>query len=430
LKKRESLTAGLELYSACLRLRRCRNFKEEFMLTKRLRPLIFIIGILLLLTACNFPGADEEPTVGPDVIYTSAAHTLIAQQTQAAAGTPIVMSSPTAGANTTIPTVPMVIVPTATPLAPTNTPLPTNTPVPPTATPIPIPCDRAQFVSDVSIPDNTQIGAGTTFVKTWRLKNNGSCTWTSGYALVFYNGDAMSGPASAPITNGTVPPGSTIDISVSLKAPTTTGTYKGNWRLRNSGGAIFGIGNNADQSFWVQIKSVAPTPTPSPTSAYTLSYDFIARGPDAAWRNGTANIPWGDPQYDGPGVAVNVVNFKMEDGKTYSSLLATYPQRIENGMILGVYPAYTIQANDHLRTRIGFKSDCGTSEVKFQIRYLEGATEVTVGEWAERCDGNLTSLDVNLSALVGRTVQFELVVIAVGSPNAYTSLWVSPRIER
>jgi hypothetical protein len=400
------------------------------MLTMRIRPLIFVVGILLFLTACNFPGADEEPTVGPEVIYTSAAQTLIAQQTQAAAGTPIVISSQTAGVNTVAPTVPMVIVATATPPAPTNTPLPTNTPVPPTATPIPIPCDRAQFVSDVSIPDNTEIGAGTTFVKTWRLKNTGSCTWTSGYALVFYNGDAMSGPASAPITNGTVPPGSTIDISVSLIAPTTTGTYKGNWRLRNSGGAIFGIGNNADQSFWVQIKSMASTPTPSPTSAYTLSYDFIGRGPDAAWKNGSANLSWGDPPEDSAGVAVNVANVKMEDGKTYSSLLATYPQHISDGRIMGIYPAYTIQTNDHLRTRIGFKSNCGTSEAKFQIRYLEGATEVTVGEWTEKCDGNITSLDVNLSALVGHSVQFELVVIAVGSPDVYTSMWVSPRIER
>ena len=35
------------------------------------------------------------------------------------------------------------------------------------------------------MPDNTEIAAGTTFVKTWRLKNNGSCTWTSGYSRVF-----------------------------------------------------------------------------------------------------------------------------------------------------------------------------------------------------------------------------------------------------
>jgi hypothetical protein len=409
------------------------------MLTKRMRPFIFLTGIVLLLTACNFPGASAEPTTGPEVIYTSAAQTVVAQQTQAAAGTPIVVASPTTGEIAATPTsgiivatatVPMVIVPTATPLPPTNTPIPTNTPVPPTATPIPIPCDRAQFVSDITVPDNTEIAAGTTFVKTWRLKNNGSCTWTSGYALVFYNGDAMSGPASAPITNGTIPPGSTVDISVSLIAPTSPGTYKGNWRLRNSGGALFGIGSDADQSFWVQIKSVAPTPTASPTPAYNLSYDFIARGPDASWRNATANIPWGDPQSDTPGVAVNVSNAKLEDGKTYPSLLATYPQHIADGMILGLYPSYTIQSNDHLRTRIGLRYDCGTSKVKYQIRYIEGQSEVTVGEWIKSCDGTLTSLDVNLSALVGHTVQFELVVIAVGSPDVYSSLWVTPRIER
>ena len=400
------------------------------MIAKRIRPFLFVVGILLLLTACNFPGASSEPTTGPEAIYTSAAITLIAQQTEAAAGTPIGVASPTSVVVAASPTVPMVIVPTATPLAPTNTPLPTSTPIPPTATPIPIPCDRAQFVSDVTIPDNTSIGAGTTFVKTWRLRNNGSCSWTSGYALVFYNGDAMSGPASAPITNGTIPPGSTIDISVSLVAPTTPGTYKGNWRLRNSGGAVFGIGNNADQSFWVQIKSVAPTPTPSPTAAYTLSYDFIARGPDASWSNASTSLPWGDPGSDAPGVAGSVSSAKMEDGKTYSNLLATYPQHITDGKIVGRYPSYTIQTNDHLRTRIGFRYDCGTSKIKFQIRYIEGATEVTVGEWVKNCDGTLTSLDVNLSGLVGHTVQFELVAIAVGDPDSWSSLWVTPKIER
>jgi hypothetical protein len=399
------------------------------MFLKKMRPIIFLAGIVLLLTACNFPGADEEPTADQWAVYTEAALTVVAQQTQAVLGTPIGVASPIPGGAATS-TPPMVIVPTATPLAPTNTPLPTFTPVPPTATPIPIPCDRAQFISDVTIPDNTEIGAGTTFVKTWRLKNSGSCTWTSGYAVVFYNGDAMSGPSSASITTGTVPPGSTVDVSVSLIAPINPGTYRGNWRLRNTAGALFGIGNNADQSFWVQIKSVAPTPTPSPTSAYTLSFDFIARGPDASWKNATTNLPWGDPAEDYAGVAVNVVNVKMEDGKTYGSLLATYPQHINNGKITGIYPAYTIQANDHLRTKIGFKSDCGSSSVKFQIKYMEGSSEVTVGEWLENCEGGVASLDVNLSALVGHTVQFELVVVANGTPDVWSTLWVSPRIER
>lgn len=400
------------------------------MFAKRVRYILFFAGALLLLTACNFPGTTSQPTLSPDLIYTAAAQTLTAQQTQAAQGTPIILPSATSAAVTATPTIPVVIAPTNTPLPPTNTPVPTNTQIPPTATATPIPCDRATFVTDVSIPDNTEIAAGTTFVKTWRLKNNGSCTWTSGYALVFYNGDAMSGPASSALPNGTVPPGSTIDISATMIAPTTPGTYKGNWRLRNTGGTLFGIGPDADQSFWVQIKSVQPTPTPSPTPAFNLSFDFIAKGPNATWRNATNQIPWGDPPSDVPGVAVNVANVKMEDGNTYGSLLATYPQSIQDGMVMGTYPSYTIQANDHLRTKIGLRYNCDSGSVKFQIRYLEGQSEVTVGEWLENCDNALTSLDINLSALVGHSVQFELVVLANGSPSGDQALWVSPRIER
>jgi hypothetical protein len=32
--------------------------------------------------------------------------------------------------------------------------------------------------------------------------------------------------------------------------------------------------------------------------------------------------------------------------------------------------------------------------------------------------------------LVGHTVQFELVVVANGTPDVWSTLWVSPRIER
>ena len=398
------------------------------MFAKRASIILFFAGTLLLLTACNFPGNASNPTISPDLIYTAAAQTLTAQQTQAAQGTPVILPSVTSPSATA--TSPVVVVPTNTPLPPTNTPVPTNTPIPPTPTATPIPCDRGHFVKDVTIPDDTEIAAGTTFVKTWRIENNGSCTWTSGYSLVFYSGDAMSGPASAPITDGTVPPGSTVDIKATMIAPTTPGTYKGNWRLRNASGATFGVGSDAGDSFWVQIKSVQPTPTPSPTPNVNVSFDFIAKGPDATWRNATTQLSWGDPQNDDPGVAVNVANVKMEDGTTYSSLLATYPENIQDGMIMGTYPAYMIQNNDHLRTKIGLRNNCGAGNVKFQIRYLEGQSEVTVGEWVEKCDGALTSLDINLGALVGHSVKFELVVLTNGSPAGDQSLWVAPHIER
>jgi hypothetical protein len=117
-------------------------------------------------------------------------------------------------------------------------------------------CDWAEFITDVTYPDDSEVVMGHSFVKIWRLKNIGTCTWTSDYSLVFSRGDAMSGPASAQLTPGTVAPGDMIDISVVLIAPTTPGTYQGFWLLRNSSGIRFGIGPQAQDEFWVKIKSV------------------------------------------------------------------------------------------------------------------------------------------------------------------------------
>ena len=139
-------------------------------------------------------------------------------------------------------------------------PTPTKT-LTPTITQTTIPCDRASFVTDVTIPDGEELAPNESFTKTWRLKNNGSCTWTSSYALIFDSGDSMSGPASQQLTSGTVAPGETMDISVNLKAPSSPGTYKGFWKLRNGSGINFGIGTGGTTSFWVEIEVVPNSTT-------------------------------------------------------------------------------------------------------------------------------------------------------------------------
>src|SRR3990170_378646 len=55
-------------------------------------------------------------------------------------------------------------------------------------------CDWAKFIADVTVPDGTSFNGSTPFTKTWRLKNIGSCTWTTAYALVFSSGEQMAGP--------------------------------------------------------------------------------------------------------------------------------------------------------------------------------------------------------------------------------------------
>jgi hypothetical protein len=196
----------------------------------------------IILNACNMPSTGVT-TPDPGLVYTQAAQTAAVL--------------PTIPPPTALP--PVVITPvTTTPtmiIVPTNTPLPTATATV-EASPTSASCtNQAEFVDDVTVPDDTEILTGQEFIKTWRLKNTGTCTWTDKYALVFVEGDQMNGTSPLPLTGSTAPD-STVDLSAPLKAPGTTGTYRGDWQLQDASNNIFGLGKNADQTFYIQIKVV------------------------------------------------------------------------------------------------------------------------------------------------------------------------------
>ena len=96
----------------------------------------------------------------------------------------------------------------------------------------------AQYVTDVTIPDGTVLNPGEGFVKTWRVRNAGSCDWGEGYELAFVSGARMDGPESVPLP--AVPAGEEGDISVGLVAPDMPGLHVGTWRIRPRGGDPFG----------------------------------------------------------------------------------------------------------------------------------------------------------------------------------------------
>jgi hypothetical protein len=99
-------------------------------------------------------------------------------------------------------------------------------------------CDNAVYAADVTIPDGTILQPGESFVKTWRFLNSGTCAWSTSYKLVFVSGDSMGATtAGVPLA---VPVGSQGDVSVTLKAPGGSGTYKGNWQLQNDKNQPFG----------------------------------------------------------------------------------------------------------------------------------------------------------------------------------------------
>lgn len=216
---------------------------------------ITLLILLLAALACNLPTGQTQ-----DAALTAAAQTVAVQltnsaQTQAAGNTGGSLTN-TPGSAPDTQTV-------------TPTPPPSSTPQPATSTPLP--CNQASFVTDVTIPDDTKIMTGQSFTKTWRFKNTGTCNWTSAYQLVFDHGDQMNGPVSQPLTSGTVPPGATVDVSVALTAPSGHGSYQGFWRFRDASNVLFGLSTG---SFWVKIKAVDPTPTPTlPPAVIAVTVD-------------------------------------------------------------------------------------------------------------------------------------------------------------
>jgi hypothetical protein len=207
-----------------------------------LRTISVIVLLAIISTACNMPSSTGTPP-SPVPLLTEAVQTPQVVPTNTQASLP-----PTS--------LPTLLPPTATN---TSAPTATDTPVP-TATPLVTPTsasctDLAKFVEDVTVPDDTEMLPGQEFIKTWRLQNVGTCTWTKQYSLVFVDGDQMNGTSPLPLTNS-VPPDASVDLSVTLKAPGTTGTYRGDWKLKNAAGVIFGLGSHATDTFYVQIKVV------------------------------------------------------------------------------------------------------------------------------------------------------------------------------
>jgi hypothetical protein len=133
------------------------------------------------------------------------------------------------------------------------------------------PCtDRIAFVRDITVKDGTKAPPNKEFTKTWRLRNAGTCTWDTTYDVVFVGGDQMGGPDETPLLIE-VPPGKNLDVSVRLTSPSKKGTYKGLWGIRDGAGEVFGMGKQAKQPFWLQIRVTKNAPKASASTGNTGS---------------------------------------------------------------------------------------------------------------------------------------------------------------
>jgi hypothetical protein len=114
---------------------------------------------------------------------------------------------------------------------------------------------RAAFLGDVTVPDNTVIPGGTSFIKTWRLRNDGTCAWGPGQTvdtIALVGGTSLGNSTIIPLVNE-IRPGRAGEISVAFIAPTAAGTHRSEWMLRRTNGQMFGIGASGRTPFYVQF---------------------------------------------------------------------------------------------------------------------------------------------------------------------------------
>jgi hypothetical protein len=157
--------------------------------------------------------------------------------------------------------------------------------------------DAAVYAGDVSVPDGTMFRPGEHFVKTWRIRNIGTTTWTSAYRWHFEAGTLMSSTLAVPAPP--TGPGGTAIISVPMVAPTNTGVYTSFWQMTNAAGHAF------PHQAWVNIivrgqgaptsptraASTATAPPATPTATAPANTPVPAAPPQP-----TVSIPGGGGQ--------------------------------------------------------------------------------------------------------------------------------------
>jgi hypothetical protein len=379
--------------------------------------LYLILGTILV--SCGLVSRKTPVAAGEQAqVNTAAAKTIAALSTELAAGRNITLGAPS---------------PTITPIPPSATPLPPTATLAPGATLTPdavltataagteVPCNRAAFVQDVTIPDNSTILPNSSFTKKWQLKNTGSCTWNNTYSVVFAGkGISMNGPAAtAIIPNGEVKPGEVVTVSVLLRAPGETGDYEGYWMLRSGDNKTFGTGSNAAAPFYVKIHVAE-------------KYSFAEHLCSAQWSNASTSLPCPGSEGDSAGFVLPLKDPKLENNEQPEGLgFLTVAPAVSGRYIVGKFEPVMVPRDSDFRVTIGCPPDITGCYVRFKITFrIDNGDEQLLGEWNEGYEGSVTNIIKDMDVMVGRSTAFYFYLYVSGDPGQSRGIWFNPRIVR
>ena len=398
-------------------------------MNKRTIYLCVIIIVVIITSSCSLLQNSTGQPGDENTINTSVSLTGAANLPAAATDQPVdAVVTPSVQAPQITPSFTPSI--TAKPLSTVN--------IPDTATPTEDTCNRASWVEDVTIPDGSIFVPNTAFTKTWRIKNVGSCTWNTNYAIVYYSGDQMSAP-SATNLSANLAPGQVMDISVNMKSPAVDGKYKGNFMFRSDKGLIFGTGSTYSYPVYAEIEVSQAQVIPNLNFdglVFVIPLEFLVNDMatnycSAKWynNNGTVLACPGTTS-DNIGFVVRNDSPKLQDNQTHEGVaLFTHPMWQDGGGIAGDYPLMTIENGMKFRATIGCGLGGSACDVVFKLNYRdEGGTFHSLKSWSMKYSDAPIDVEYDLSALAGVKVKLMLQVVTNGSSAQDWAHWVYPRI--
>ena len=106
------------------------------------------------------------------------------------------------------------------------------------------------FLSDVTIPDNTFVTYGSSVDKQWLVENIGTCHWDASYRLRHLGGATLGAPEEVMLYPARA--GTQATIQILFTAPFTDGVYESAWQAYDPEGLPFG------DPIYIRITVAAP----------------------------------------------------------------------------------------------------------------------------------------------------------------------------
>jgi hypothetical protein len=160
-----------------------------------------------------------------------------------------------------------------------------------------------------------------------------------------------------------------------------------------------------------------------------VAYDFVEQAPTAYWWTKVGStfvdLPFPGAINDSRGFATYRTSIKLSDGNTYTKVLETHPQWVDNGWISGKYTGVYVPAGAKLKIKVGLINGATAGNVEFHIGKLG---DVAVLDPVVTYADGVKTLEADLGAYAGQTIDFVLGTNANGSSAQDWGAWAEAQI--